>query len=180
MKDSDLRYPIGPYEADKSPSVDKLKSWIADIQAFPNELKKVLSNLPAGALNWPYRPDGWTIKQVVHHCGDSHMNALIRFKLALTENTPTIRPYFEDRWAKLDDYDLLDYQSSLKLLELLHQRWVILINSLPEEQLHAEYFHPEMDARVNLKEAIGNYSWHCRHHLAHVINALDSQGKYCS
>jgi hypothetical protein len=173
-----LKFPIGKYSPNKNPSSVQIEQWITEIGAFPNSLVETLSNVPVQNLSWQYRPDGWTIKQVVHHCADSHMNSIIRFKLALTENTPTIRPYFEQKWAELPDSLEDDIQPSLTLLKGLHQKLEILLRSLTPNQLQLEFEHPEHGEIFNLAETIGTYAWHSNHHLAHVKQALASDGQY--
>ena len=128
-------------------------------------------------LNYKYRPEGWTIKQVVHHCADSHINSITRFKLALTEHRPTIRPYFEDRFAKLSDYDeALD--SSISILKGVHQKLGILLKGLNDEELKREFVHPEYEKIYTIEETIGVYAWHSNHHLAHIKQAITGKGKY--
>lgn len=178
MNMEDLKYPIGPYKPNKQATSDQVKQWIEDIESFPDKLNALIKEKSIEELNWPYRPDGWKVKQVIHHCADSHMNAFMRFKLALTENIPEIRPYREGQWAMLIDSQEDDLSDSLQLLEALHRKWTLLLRSLNTEQLELEYFHPQRGANVSLVEAIGNYSWHCRHHLAHVKNGLNSKGQY--
>lgn len=173
-----LKFPIGEYVPNKNPDRDLLYKWIHDIGTFPAKLEKATRRLSAETLNWKYRPDGWTVKQVIHHCADSHMNSIMRFKLTLTEDTPTIRPYFEDRWASLLDAQDEDIYASLMLLEGLHKKWVILLRGLTEEQLKLEFVHPEHGLKFNLAETIGKYAWHCNHHLAHVKNGIESSGSY--
>lgn len=119
-------------------------------------------------LELTYRPSGWTIRQVVHHCADSHMNAFIRFKLALTEDSPTVKPYREEFWAELPDILNLPIEPSLQILEGLHQRWATLLRSFGSREWMAGYIHPEHGKHVGLDEATGEYAWHCRHHLAHI------------
>lgn len=123
----DLRYPIGHFTYNGEISIEQIEHWIKDIEQLPNELKKAIDGLSDNQLDTPYREGGWTIRQVIHHLSDSHMNSIIRFKLTLTEEEPTIRPYFEDRWADLNDYIETPIQTSLSLLESLHARWVILL-----------------------------------------------------
>jgi len=138
-----LKYPIGRY---KRPLIIKpatIEKWIARIEAQPAQFRALVENLSAEALNLSYRPEGWTIKQVVHHVVDSHINSLIRFKWTLTEDNPTIKAYFEDRWATLEDYDQTPVEVSLRLMESLHHRWVILLKSLTPEQLKRTFVHPE-------------------------------------
>lgn len=173
-----LKFPIGEYVPNKTPAPDLLNQWISDIETFPSRLRDLCAGATSEQLEWRYRPGGWTAKQVIHHCADSHINSIMRFKLALTEDTPTIRPYFEDRWAELADSHEDDIECSLQLLTGLHKRWVILLRSLTDEQLNREFVHPEHGKQFNLRETIGNYAWHCNHHLAHVRNAFKSEGKY--
>ena len=126
-------------------------------------------------LNTPYRPEGWTIRQVVHHCADSHMNALIRFKLALTEDTPTVKPYLEDRWSELPDSKSTRIDSSIKILEGVHERLSLLLKSLTQSDLEREFIHPEHGRKILVKENIGLYAWHCDHHLAHITTLKKSK-----
>ena len=130
------------------------------------------NTLSKEALNYNYRPAGWTIKQVVHHCADSHMNAIIRFKLTLTEELPTIKPYFEDRWANLNVSNFDDISNSLVLITALHKQWASLLKSLNSEQLARQFFHPESKIKSSLSETIGMYAWHGNHHLAHIKQGL--------
>jgi len=173
-----LKFPIGEYTPNKNPNSDLIALCIKQIEAFPASIENLTKNISVETLNWRYRPNGWTVKQVVHHCSDSHMNSLIRFKLTLTEENPTIKPYFEDKWAELIDSQDNDISYSLSLLNGLHKKWVILLKSLTEEQLELEFIHPEHGEKFNLAESIGNYAWHCNHHLAQIKNAIDSNGKY--
>lgn len=174
----ELKYPIGQYEPNKYPNESLLASWISEITGFPKEITKLTINLTPEQLTWCYRPDGWSIKQLVHHCADSHLNSIIRFKLALTEEKPEIRPYYEDRWAKLPDSRDDNIKPSLALITALHHKWVIILENLTAEQLKLEYIHPEHGSVFNLAETIGSYAWHCRHHLAHINLALEFKGKY--
>ena len=173
-----LKFPVGQYIPIRQPDKALLDQWIAIIEHFPEALEKLTAGKPAEHLNWKYRPDGWTVKQVVHHCADSHMNSMIRFKLALTEETPTIRPYFEDRWAELADGLTTDISASMQLLKGLHQKWALLLKRLADEDLELEFVHPEHGTKFNLAETIGMYAWHCKHHLAHVENGLNSGGAF--
>lgn len=171
-----LRFPIGPLvqPADLSPEV--LYGFIRDIETFPERLRKEVEGLSEDQLNTPYRPQGWTIRQVVHHCADSHINSIIRFKLALTEDLPTIKPYFEDRWAELIDCRTMPLEPSLQLLEGLHARWVVLLKALSERELQRKFIHPEHGKEFRLDETIGVYAWHCRHHLAHITELKKRKG----
>ncbi len=178
MEIEKLKYPIGKFINPKIISEQTIKKWIDEIERFPHSIENLTKNLNAEQLNWRYRPDGWTIKQVVHHCADSHMNSIIRFKLALTEDSPEIRPYYEDRWAELPD-SLEEYLSdSLVLLNGLHKKWVTLLRSLSKNDLNKEFIHPEHGTRFTLKENIGIYAWHSNHHLAHIKQALKYQGAF--
>ncbi|NQV53958.1 MAG: putative metal-dependent hydrolase [Flavobacteriales bacterium] len=173
-----LQYPVGKYIPNKHPDQALLHQWIKDIEAFPLQLEALVNDASVEALNWRYRPDGWRVKQVVHHCADSHLNSITRFKLAMTEDVPTIRPYYEDRWAELVDSQDDDLTASLAFLKALHHKWVGLLRGLSNEQLQLEYVHPEHGKQFNLAETIGSYAWHCRHHLEHVRNGIASGGKY--
>lgn len=173
-----LRYPIGNYDPPKDISAELIDQWINTLEEFPAKIKKLVQTLNNEELNWIYRPAGWSIKQIVHHCADSHLNSMVRFKLALTEEKPTIKPYFEDRWAELPDYSSNDLSASLDLISGLHGRWCLLLRSLKEDQLNRTYLHPEHGKEFTLKETIGNYAWHCNHHIEHIKLALNSKGKY--
>ncbi|GAA5038738.1 putative metal-dependent hydrolase [Marivirga lumbricoides] len=146
-----------------------LDEFITDISSFPVRLRNEVQHLNSEQLNIPYRPGGWTIRQLVHHCADSHMNSLMRFKLALTEDQPVIKPYFEDRWAELPD-SKMEIEPALQILEGLHARWTTLLKSLTAEQLKKVFVHPEHGTEISLEENIALYAWHCNHHLAHVVS----------
>ena len=173
-----LQFPIGKYIPMESPKEHLLQQWKEDIGLFPTKVEDTIKNIPLEKLNWKYRPNGWMVKQVIHHCVDSHMNGILRFKLALTESTPTIKPFKQARWAQLNDALTDDVQESVMLLKVLHQKWVRLIKNLTEEQLKMEFIHPEYDKNFTLIESIGLYAWHCNHHLAHMKNGIHSEGKY--
>ncbi len=173
-----LKYPIGIYTSNKNPSEEILNGWIQDIEDFPKKLIALTQSLSHEKLNWKYRPGGWTIKQVIHHCADSHMNSIIRFKLALTEKNPTIRPYYEDRWAELPDSLNDNIAPTLQLINGLHNKWSDLLRSLNPDQLQRQFMHPEHGTIFNLAENIGFYAWHCNHHLAHIHQALESDNIY--
>lgn len=175
-----LKFPIGKFQFENDFDEHKIENWINTISEFPEKVKKTTYNLSTEQLNWKYRPNGWMIKQVVHHCADSHMNSFIRFKLALTENFPTIRPYYEDRWAELVDSLDNDLSDSITLLKGLHSKWVKLLSSLNNEDLIKEFVHPEHGTKISLAENIAFYAWHCEHHLAHIHQAIKSEGKYNS
>ena len=173
-----LKFPIGVFNAPTTIDHFTIKQWIASIAAFPSRVEALTKNLTVEQKNWKYRPKGWSIKQVVHHCADSHMNSLIRFKLALTEDSPNIRPYWEDRWAELPDSLDDNLDSTLLLLKGLHQKWVFLLKQLSPHELEREFVHPEHGKRFSLKENIGVYAWHCEHHFAHIEQAIRAEGVY--
>jgi len=173
-----LKYPIGEFVKPEVIDVPIINKWIVDIEIFPQSVKSITKDLSIEQLNWIYRPKGWSIKQLVHHCADSHMNSLIRFKLALTEDTPIIRPYFENKWAELPDSLDNDLSDSLALLKGLHRKWVKLLKSLNNENLNREFIHPQHGTHHSLRENIGIYAWHCNHHLAHIKQALKFEGPF--
>ena len=141
-------------------------------------MKILQGDLSTEALQWTYRPKGWTIKQVVHHCSDSHMNSIIRFKLALTEDSPTIRPYYEDRWANLIDGNDDNLEDTLVLLKGLHAKLGKLLRHISDVDMSREFIHPEHGKRFRLDETIGIYAWHCMHHLAHIKQAIAHKGQF--
>ncbi|MGQ0736710.1 MAG: YfiT family bacillithiol transferase [Acidobacteriota bacterium] len=163
----DPRYPIGEFAYDAEVTPDKRRGWIAQLDALPRNLEQTLRQLPAGALDTPYREGGWTARQVVHHVADSHMNAYIRIKLALTEATPTVKTYDEARWAELSDGRGADPAVSLAILTGLHHRLSALLNSLTPEQFACTLQHPEWGA-ITVDFLVQLYAWHCRHHVAHI------------
>lgn len=162
----DLRYPIGRFHKDFDITPELRNEFINDIAGLPENLSKTVEDLSDAQFDTPYRPEGWTVRQTVHHVADSHLNSLIRFKLALTEDMPTIRPYYEDRWAELKD-SLLPVESSLKIIEGLHLRWATLLNSMSDEDFQRKLFHPD-SGEWTLEKMLGLYSWHGRHHTAHI------------
>jgi len=165
-----LKYPIGKFSEPSNIDAALIESSISDIDSFPKRLADAVAGLSEQQLNTPYRPDGWTVRQVVHHCADSHMNSWIRFKLSLTENKPVIRPYFEDRWAELPDSKEMDIEPALSLLRALHTKWVFLLKSLNGPDLKKVYIHPEHGKEYRLDSVICLYAWHCNHHLAHITS----------
>jgi len=168
-----LSYPIGQYEQPETITSEHIANWIEDIRTFPRDVEQAITGLSETELEWQYRPDGWTIAQVVHHCADSHMNSMIRFKWTLTEDTPLIKAYFEDRWAKLPDYRTENMGNALALLKALHTKWVDLLERLTEDDLAKAFVHPETGDTNRLDATIGNYAWHCRHHYAHILQAKE-------
>ena len=152
-----LKFPIGKYTYINNPDIKVINKWIDDIERFPSRIKELVTGIQDSQLNLRYRPEGWTVKQVIHHCSDSHMNAFIRFKLALTEETPIIKPYREEKWANLADSLTIEIDESLMLLTGLHKKWARLIKSLSHDQLEMDYEHPQHGLRFNLISTIGMY-----------------------
>jgi DinB superfamily len=172
-----LKYPIGRYTPPAKIVAKDINQWIRDIQTLPNELKKVVGKLNDEQLDTPYRPEGWTIRQVIHHLADSHANAFVRFKLALTEENPTIKPYQEALWAELHDGKFAPIAPSLMMLQALHKRWLIVLKNTDKKTLaKSTYLHPESGKVFNLAFVTGLYSWHGRHHLAQITNLLAEKG----
>ncbi len=167
MSDLDLRFPIGKFHSPTLPlTAAARQALIDDIERLPGEFRSAAAGLDERRLETPYRPGGWTGRQVIHHVPDSHMNAYIRFKLALTEASPTIKPYQEAEWAKLAD-SRGPAAPSLDLLELLHERWIVVLRHMGESDFARTYLHPAMGA-VTLDTAIALYSWHGKHHTGHL------------
>ena len=169
-----LKYPIGKFDCPLNPSEQKVSDWISIIEHFPSRLNNLVENFTEAQLDTPYRPNGWTVRQLLHHIPDSHMNAYIRFKWTLTEDNPTIKAYYEDRWAELND-SRAPIQPSLKMLEILHEKWVTLLKGLDIEKLNRTYMHPESGENV-LKNVIGMYAWHGNHHYTHIQNLAKREG----
>lgn len=167
-----LKYPIGPFVCPDTISKSDIVNWIHTLETFPLRLKGLVSNLSEARLDRPYRPDGWTIRQVVHHVADSHHHSYIRFKWALTEDKPVIKYYYEALWAELDDSKNGPIDMSLKHLEAVHAKLVYLLKSLDEADLNKSFIHPEHNEEVVLKKNIGIYAWHCNHHYAHIENLM--------
>ena len=170
-----LRYPIGKYEP-QTYSEKQLRDWINDIRYLPSLLELAVNNLDEAQLQTPYRPDGWTSQQVVHHVADSHMNAFIRFKLGLTEDNPSIKPYDEVMWAELSDTKIVPINVSLTLLHALHTRWVAVLENIKEEEWSRTLFHPEHKREMSLWYVIGLYAWHGKHHTAHITSLRERNG----
>lgn len=174
-----LKYPIGTFVKPEYVNNETLAQWISDIEHLPKNIEALTKDLTLEQLQWIYRPNGWNIKQVVHHCADSHINAFIRFKLALTEDSPTIKPYHEDLWANLIDANADDLTDTLFLLKGLHAKLTLLLRHIPKADLSTKsYMHPQHGKRFTLDEAIGMYAWHSNHHLAHIKQALEYKGLF--
>lgn len=172
---SDLRYPIGKFTFKDSPTPEERVQLIQQIEQAPAKLRAAVSGLSQQQLDTPYRPEGWTVRQVAHHVPDSHLNAYVRFKLALTEDEPTIKPYAEDRWAKLADTQATPVEVSLALLESLHDRWVRLLRSLQPDDWKRTFRHPELGV-MSLEKTLSLYAWHGRHHVAHITSLRERNG----
>ena len=171
-----LRYPIGKFIAPELYSRNYLAEKIAEISSFPERLKKEVIQLTEEQLDTPYRKDGWTVRQVIHHCADSHINCFIRIKWALTEDKPIIKFYHEDRWAEMHDNVTMPIQPTLSFLEGLHYRLAYLMKSLNEDDLEKIFIHPEHNSEFRIKEIIGTYAWHGNHHLAHITELKKKKG----
>ena len=164
----DLRYPVGRFVYSGNSSRAAINQSIADIEQFPAQLRAAVDGLDQQQLDTPYRDGGWTPREVVHHVADSHMNAYVRLKLALTEQAPTIKPYNEADWAKLADVSTIPIEVSLDLLDALHTRWVALLRAMPDSAFERIYIHPEQEKPVPIHAMTALYAWHGRHHAAHI------------
>jgi len=176
----DLQYPIGKFAWNRSgegllASEAERQQWLADIEETPARLRAAVAGLTEAQLDTPYRPGGWTVRQVVHHLADSHLNSYVRFRLALTENEPPIKPYDQELWANLSDARSAPAELSLTLLDTLHQRWVMLLRSLKPEDFSRALKHPQM-GRVTLEKCLAMYAWHGKHHVAHITGLRQRSG----
>lgn len=171
-----LRYPIGKFGPPAHYDSATISGYIDDISRLPSDLEKAVQTLDAYQMDTSYRPDGWTVKQVIHHIPESHMNAFIRFKLALTENNPVIKTYEENLWVQLPDIHNTPANVSLTLLHALHTRWVNLMKGMTPEEFKRSFFHPEKKVNQSLELVTCMYAWHGRHHLAHITRLKDRMG----
>jgi uncharacterized damage-inducible protein DinB len=171
----DLQYPIGRFAFPGQVPAGERTVFIQEIAQAPSDLRAAVAGLSGEQLDTPYRPGGWTVRQVVHHVPDSHMNSYVRFRLALTEDEPTIKPYEESRWAELADARTAPIEPSLALLEALHERWVLLLRSLSDADFARPFRHPEMGV-VRLDQNLALYAWHGRHHVAHIKSLRERMG----
>lgn len=167
----ELKYPIGKPTIPSVISSEIINDWIQILEEFPTKLEKLVENLSDEQLDTPYRNGGWTVRQVIHHCADSHHNSYTRFKWALTEDKPVIKAYFEDKWAELFDYQF-PIAYSINHLKAIHAKWTYFLKGLSENDLNKIFIHPEGNEEVSLKENIGIYAWHCNHHYAHIEQLL--------
>ena len=171
----DLSYPIGRFEPPETVTREDWLRYIETIAAMPARLREAVSGLDDRQLNTPYRPGGWTVRQVVHHVADSHINSYVRFRLALTEEQPTIKPYDEKKWAELEDARTLPVETSLQLIEMLHRRWVSLLESLSEDDFRRVFHHPE-NGVMRIDRTLAMYAWHSKHHVAHINGLRERMG----
>ena len=170
----DVRYPIGSFQYDGEMDMEVVNKWVKEIEELPRMLQDAVKDLDDEQLDTPYRLDGWTIRQVIHHLADSHMNAYIRLKLALTEESPVVKTYDETKWAELADYQF-PVEGSLLLLKGLHKRWAMLLRTLSQSEMEKTFTHPEL-GEVLIYKNIGMYAWHGKHHLAHITSLLEQKG----
>jgi hypothetical protein len=168
MDQEQLRYPIGKFTFQDSYTPAEIKTNIQIISALPSKFINLLGGWTEDQYNTPYRPDGWTIRQLVHHVADSHINAYTRCRLALTEDNPVIKPYEEHLWAELPDAKAAPVELSLQLIRYVHLRWVLLLNSMGETELARTYIHPASGRAFRMDEVIANYAWHSEHHYQHA------------
>jgi len=170
----DLRYPIGEFTPPASYTDEQITNWIKEIETLPGRVHHAVLGFTVKDFDMPYRPGGWTVRQVIHHLADSHANSLMRFKLALSEDHPTIRPYEQAEIALLADYKL-PVSPSIKMLEGIHQRWVALLHGLESSQWKRTFYHPGYKTDYTLQQALGTYVWHGNHHLAHIKLVTDAR-----
>ena len=171
-----LRYPIGRFKRPDSLARQDIDKWIEQIETLPVRFRKVADALSDEQLNTPYRPEGWTLRQVIHHVPDSHVNSYIRFKWTLTEKQPTIKAYDEVAWAAQPDYQFVPVGLSLDFLEVLHARWVPILKSLTDSELKRSFIHPEHGKEVPLGINVALYAWHGDHHLGHLEQTIKIKG----
>ncbi len=172
----DPRYPIGPFTPPATVTPEDSERWIGEIERLPAAFRAAVEPLTDAQLDTPYRPGGWTVRQLVHHVPDSHLNSYIRFKWTLTEDRPTIKAYDEKLWAALPDSRDTPVAVSLALLESLHTRWVVLLRSLTPADREREFIHPETGRALSLNTTLALYAWHGRHHLAHITALVEREG----
>ena len=171
----DARYPIGQFEWSGSASEEQRQEWLKQVAMLPSDLLQVAGGMTMEQLDTPYREGGWTVRQLIHHVADSHMNGLIRVKLALTEETPTIKPYDENAWALLADMKL-PVSVSLGLIDSVHARWAAVYHAMTVEEFERAFVHPEIGAPLTLDWHLQQYAWHSHHHLAHITELRRTKG----
>lgn len=172
----DLRYPIGQFECPKHIGNQQVKDWIRALETFPDRLEATVSGMNKVQLETPYRLEGWTVRQLIHHIADSHHHSYTRFKWALTEESPVIKVYEEKAWSSLLDANTAPISLSLDYLKAIHSKLVFVLKGLSEEQLTRCFVHPVGNQKVSVAENIGKYAWHGNHHLAHIQNLIDREG----
>jgi uncharacterized damage-inducible protein DinB len=170
-----LKYPIGPYREKEEISTADIALWIDTITQFPVKLGAALQTADEEALNRSYRLGGWSVRQLIHHCADRHMNSYIRFKLALTSSSPSVSPYDENEWALLPDSLTYPIEASLKIIEGVHERWVFLLKSMSNDDFNKTFYHPQHKRAFRLNQTLSLYAWHSEHHLGHVLLGLKQQ-----
>ena len=171
-----LKYPIGQFEVPETITDAQIKEWIEELEILPAKFRTLVENLSEAQLETPYRPGGWTVRQTVHHVSDSHHNSYIRFKWALTEDTPLIKAYDEKAWADLFDTKTAPITMSLDHLTIVHTKLVYLLKGLDRAALQKAFLHPEGNIRTTLEENIGRYAWHGNHHYTHIYNLIQREG----
>lgn len=173
----DLRYPIGKFQAPAFMSIDDRRTWIQQIEDLPGMLQRAVAGLDDAQLDTTYREEGWTVRQVVHHVADSHLNGYVRFRWTLTEERPQIKTYDQPRWAELPDARSASVDLSLDLVESLHRRWTYLLKAMSDEEWQRSFDHPD-GGDYPLTKALALYAWHGRHHVAHITNLREREGWY--
>lgn len=173
---SELSFPIGKFRWPETISASDRSTWISEIAATPGWLRDAVAGLTDSQLDTPYRPGGWTVRQLVHHLADSHLHAYARVHFALTEDTPTIKPYDQDAWAALPDAATSPVELSLKLLEALHERWVALLTTLDDTAMRRTFRHPEYTRETTIEVVLAMYAWHGKHHVMHITALRERQG----
>jgi hypothetical protein len=168
----DLKYPIGEYIYPENIDESQIKRWIDSLENFPQQLIEVTSKLTEAQLAVPYRPGGWTVRQVIHHVADSHINAYTRVKLTLTEDNPVVRPYNEEIWAELPEAKDGNIEISIAIIKAIHHRLVITLRALNHQDFDRKYIHPAANQQLTLSYLVGNYAWRGQHHLAHILSTL--------
>ncbi|RMZ60131.1 putative metal-dependent hydrolase [Chryseobacterium nematophagum] len=170
------KFPIGQFEQPENISDIELDHYIKVIKDFPGRLKNLIENFTEDQFNTQYREEGWTVRQLINHIADSHMNSFIRFKLAITENNPVIKPYDEAKWAELQDSLTISIKPAMRIIKGTHQRWVVLLKSLTNKQFARTFHHPEHHKDYDLRGYLAFYVWHCNHHFSHIENLKKERG----
>lgn len=176
MEIEKLKYPIGHFDCPKEITRTHIDNWIQVLETFPGKLSALVLSLSDAQLDTPYRPEGWTVRQVIHHLADSHHHSYIRFKWTLTEDKPVIKYYYEHLWAELPDAKYAPIQLSLDHIKVVHAKLVYLLKALSAEELNKNFIHPEHNEEVVLKKNIGIYAWHSEHHYAHIESLVIREG----